>query len=169
MTAPSATYLRLATADPGEDGTTASASCMDPLPVGVTLTRAAIGFDGEPPVEIAIDAWVQDGEDPEERIPAPQTAFLESIDLGPSGLTMGVYVLTTPLSGSGLVPCVGTMVGDYQPPTLVPSDVCYKPARSWWYGLPKFGEGVWTWSMLDCPKDDSILSYRRELPYELRE
>lgn len=153
---------------PGEDGTTASASCFEPMPAGVVLSRAVVGFNFEPPAELPIDAWAQAGEDPGERVPAPLLATLESVEDGPSGLTSGVYLLPQPVTGEGLVPCIGTMVGDYQPPTMVPSDDCYRPARTWWYGLPKTATGAWTWAMLDCPKDPSILSYRRELPYELR-
>lgn len=152
----------------GEDGTTASASCFDPLPADVTFTRAVVGFNEEPPAELLIDAWTQEGTDPGDRLPAPQLAVLESTEDGPDSLTSGVYVLASPVSGEGLVPCMGTMVGDYRPPTMLPADACYQPARTWWYGLPKLGDGVWTWSMLDCPEDESILSYRRELPYELR-
>lgn len=154
---------------PGEDGTVASASCFDPIPSGVTLTRAVVGFNGEPPVELAIDAWTQAGTDPGTHVVAPAVAALEVVELGPDGLTSGVYVLASPLSGDGLVPCMGARVVDYYPLTMVPSDECYQPARSWWYGLPKGEDGSWTWAMLDCPKDDSILSYRREYPYELRE
>lgn len=154
---------------PGEDGTTASASCFDPLPAGKVLTRAAVGFNGMPPAELAIDAWTQDGADPGVRVPAPVKLTLESVYDGPDTLSTGVYVLATPLSGEGLTPCMGMLLSDHYPLTMAASDACYQPARSWFYGLPKNPDGTWTWSMLDCPEDDSILSYRREYPYELME
>lgn len=153
---------------PGRDGTTASASCLAPMSAGDVLLRAVVGFNGEPPLELPIDAWAQAGEHPGERVPAPLLATLETVESGPGGLTSGVYLLPQPVTGAGLVPCIGTMVGDYQPPTMIPADECYQPARAWWYGLPATNAEMWTWAMLDCPEDPSILSYRREFPYELR-
>lgn len=156
---------------PGEETDGASASCLDPLAPGTIITRAVVGFLADPSPVLAIDVWTQAGEDPGERVPAPQIATLETIEDGPDSLTSGVYILTTPLYGDGLVPCVGLRVVDYLPPTMLPSDACYHPRRSWWYGLPATGDPAapLTWAALDCPEDDSILSYRREYPYSLRE
>lgn len=155
---------------PGEETDGASASCLDPLAVDTVITRAVIGFASDPPPTLAIDVWTQAGEDPGERVPAPQIATLEAIEDGPDSLTSGVYLLAAPVSGDGLVPCVGLRVVDYLPATMLPADACYHPRRSWWYGLPATGDPAapLTWAALDCPEDDSILSYRREFPYELR-
>lgn len=153
---------------PGEDDTVASASCMDPLSEGVTITRAVVGFASDPPMFLPIDTWTQTGEDPGERVPDPKMAILESVEDGPDSLTSGVYIIDAPIAGDGLTPCIALVAEDYYPFTMAPSDECYQPARSWWYGLPKNGDGSWSWAMLDCPEDDSILSYRSEFAYELR-
>lgn len=155
---------------PGEETDGGSASCMRPLAPGVVITRAVVGFAAEPPTELALDVWTQDGEDPGERVMVPQLATLESVESGPDLLTSGVYVLGAPVSGDGLVPCIGLRVVDYLPPTMIPSDTCYRPNITWWYGLPETGNpsSPLTWAAIACPEDDSILSYRREFPYELR-
>lgn len=154
---------------PGRETDGGSASCFEPMVEGESLGRALVGFASDPPETFALDAWTQTGSDPGERVMAPTVISLESTFAGPSGLTMGVYTLTTPLSGAGLTPCVGTKVVDYLPFTLAVSDVCYQPAHSWWYGLPITGnpEKPLTWAMLACPKSDQILSYYREMPYGL--
>lgn len=147
----------------------ASASCFDPLGPDA-LTRAAIGFPGDPPAELPIDAWLQEGNVISDHVPSPQLAMLEATEAGDGGLTFGVYLLTSPLSGEGLVPCVALRVKDHLPVGMVPSDACYQPRRAWWLGLPADPNGPHglTWAPMFCPVDDSILSSDREFPYALR-
>jgi hypothetical protein len=152
------------------DAAGALASCMRPLPSGLTLTRAVFGFTGEPPAELPIAAWTQDGSDPGQHDPTAAVAMLETTEAGPDGLTLGVYLLASSLAGEGLTPCVGARLSDYLPASLTPSDGCYQPARTWWLGLPAdpAGPSGLTWAMLDCPKSPQILPYRVEYPLGLR-
>lgn len=154
---------------PGEEEG-ATASCMDPLddkPYG----HVAVAFEVDAPAQMAIEVWTQPTQDPTGHIVQPALLDLVSTENGPSTLVTGVYALPAPVQAPGLVPCIGIRVADLHPSTLLPSDACYQPTRTWYYGLPATGNPAdpLTWSMLECPVDPDILGYRREYPYELRQ